>query len=301
MKRIHLILILVLGFVFNSCLKEVSQPIEPSVLKKLRMIPNDPVNIIYLNLKNLKKSKYWKDFLVTDLEIQKKAKNTIFDSLGIDFEKDIDEILIATEWNDVNTLIITLNKSIKDSILKKQLKDHSIFLDEKILLISNDLQRVERIKNQDLENNFTKNPLFRRIINSIHYKNYFWFVTRNTSIFLNLLKDGSSNDEKLENLFRSLNFINFSLKFEKDVSINSHWECVDEYKANLLRGVLNGIISALILTEPDDPFVKELSKADLYVENKGVDFQLSISKDKINELRQSIIANKLKRLSKYEQ
>ncbi len=116
-----------------------------------------------------------------------------------------------------------------------------------------------------------------------------------------MLKDGSKNDEKIENLLRSINFINFSLKFDKDVSINSHWECIDEYKANLLRGVLNGIISALILTEPNDPFVKELSKVDLYVENKGVDFQLSISKDKIDELRQSMIANKLKRITKDEQ
>lgn len=300
MTRTYLVLFLILGFVFDSCLKEVSQPIEPSVLKKLRLIPNDPVNIIYFNLKNLKKSTYWKDFLVKDLEIQEKTRKSIFDSLGIDFEKDIDEILIATEWNDVNTFIITLNKSINHLELKNQLREYSTFLDDRILLISNDLHRVEKIKTQEFENNFTKNPLFRRIINSIQYKNYFWFVTRNTSIFLNLLKDGSENDKKLENLFRSINFINFSLKFDKDVSINSHWECVDEYKANLLRGVLNGIISALILTEPDDPFVKELSKADLYVESKGVDFQLSISKDKIYELRQSIIANKLKRIAKDE-
>ncbi|MGB9665529.1 MAG: hypothetical protein ACPL25_11525 [Ignavibacteria bacterium] len=301
MTRTYLVSFLILGFVFNSCLKEVSQPIEPSVLKKLRLIPNDPVNIVYLNLKNLKKSKYWKDFLENDLEIHRKTKKTIFDSLGIEFEKDIDEIIIATEWNDVNTFIITLSKDSKIIDLRDRLIGYSTFLNDKVLLISNDSQRVEKIKNQDFENNFTKNPLFRRIINSIQYKNYFWFVTRNTSIFLNLLKDGSKNDEKIENLLRSINFINFSLKFDKDVSINSHWECIDEYKANLLRGVLNGIISALILTEPNDPFVKELSKVDLYVENKGVDFQLSISKDKIDELRQSMIANKLKRITKDEQ
>lgn len=291
---------IVLGFIFNSCLKEVSEPIEPAVLKKLRLIPTDPVNVIYLNFKNLKKSKYWNDLLVKDLAVKEKTSKIIFDSLGVDFERDIDEIIIATEWNDFQTFIITLNKAYRNLELKQQFNDFKILLDDKILFITNDSQRIEQVENNQFENSFTRNPLFRRIINSIQYKDYFWFVTRNTSIFLNLMKDGSKNDEKIENLFRSINFINFSLKFDKDLSINSHWECVDEYKANLLRGILNGIISALILTEPNDPFVNELSRANLYIENKGVDIQLKISKERVNELRQSIIANKLKRITEYE-
>ncbi len=159
MTRTYLVSFLILGFVFNSCLKEVSQPIEPSVLKKLRLIPNDPVNIVYLNLKNLKKSKYWKDFLENDLEIHRKTKKTIFDSLGIEFEKDIDEIIIATEWNDVNTFIITLSKDSKIIDLRDRLIGYSTFLNDKVLLISNDSQRVEKIKNQDFENNFTKSTI----------------------------------------------------------------------------------------------------------------------------------------------
>lgn len=300
MARLYIVLMIVLGFIFNSCLKEVSEPIEPAVLKKLRLIPTDPVNVIYLNFKNLKKSKYWNDLLVKDLAVKEKTSKIIFDSLGVDFERDIDEIIIATEWNDFQTFIITLNKAYRNLELKQQFNDFKILIDDKILFITNDSQRIEQVENNQFENSFTRNPLFRRIINSIQYKDYFWFVTRNTSIFLNLMKDGSKNDEKIENLFRSINFINFSLKFDKDLSINSHWECVDEYKANLLRGILNGIISALILTEPNDPFVNELSRANLYIENKGVDIQLKISKERVNELRQSIIANKLKRITEYE-
>lgn len=300
MARLYIVLMIVLGFIFNSCLKEVSEPIEPAVLKKLRLIPTDPVNVIYLNFKNLKKSKYWNDLLVKDLAVKEKTSKIIFDSLGVDFERDIDEIIIATEWNDFQTFIITLNKAYRNLELKRQFNDFKILIDDKILFITNDSQRIEQVENNQFENSFTRNPLFRRIINSIQYKDYFWFVTRNTSIFLNLMKDGSKDDEKIENLFRSINFINFSLKFDKDLSINSHWECVDEYKANLLRGILNGIISALILTEPNDPFVNELSRANLYIENKGVDIQLKISKERVNELRQSIIANKLKRITEYE-
>ncbi len=169
------------------------------------------------------------------------------------------------------------------------------------MFITNDERRLEKVNAGNYETSFIKNPLFRRIINSIQYKDYFWFVTRNTSVFLSLLKNGVEKDEKLENLFRSINFINFSIKFDKDMNINSHWECVDEYRGNLLRGVLNGIISMAALTEPNDPFVRELSKADVSLENKGVDINLKLSKDKIELIRQSIIANKLKRITEYEQ
>lgn len=301
MSKQNFVIFLILLISFVSCLKEVSEPIEPSVLKKLKLIPAEPVNVIYLNIKNIKKSKYWKDFVNNDLSVPAQKNKTIFDSLGINFNKDIDEIIIATQWNDVNTYIITLNKPIQLLKESPNLKDFNFrLIDDKILFITNDEERLEKISNGDYETSFVKNPMFRRIINSIHYKDYFWFVTRNTSAFLNLLKNGSEKDEKLENLFRSINFINFSLKFDNDMNINSHWECIDEYRGNLLRGVLNGIISVVALTEPNDPFVKELSKADVSLENKGVDINLKISKDKIDLIRQSIIANKLKRITEYE-
>jgi hypothetical protein len=177
----------------------------------------------------------------------------------------------------------------------------SLIIDDRILFITNDTLRIEKIGNNDYKQSFYNHPLFRRIINSIQYKEHFWFVTRNTSVFLKILKNGNSNDEKLEKLFRSINFINFSLRFDKDLSINSHWECIDDYRANLLRGVLNGIISMAALTEPNDPFVEELSKADIYIESKGVDINLKLSKEKVNQIRNSVIANKLKRITEYEQ
>jgi hypothetical protein len=283
-------------------LKEVSEPIEPSVLKKLKLIPAEPVNIIYVNFKNIIKSKHWKNVFDGDFRFQTQKQKTIFDSLGIDFQKDVDEIIIATQWDDINTFIITLNKSVMGKIKNVDMNDYkSLLIDDRILFITNDTLRIEKIGNDDYKQSFYNHPLFRRIINSIQYKEHFWFVTRNTSVFLKILKNGNSNDEKLEKLFRSINFINFSLRFDKDLSINSHRECIDDYRANLLRGVLNGIISMAALTEPNDPFVEELSKADIYIESKGVDINLKLSKEKVNQIRNSVIANKLKRITEYEQ
>jgi len=301
MFKLNLSIVIVLSISFLSCLKEVSEPIEPAVLKKLKLIPADPVNVIYLNVKNIKKSKYWKEIINDDIVVNQPKNKTIFDTLGIDFNKDIDEIIFASQWDDVNTYIITLNKPIKGKHINLNLENFNyLIIDENILFITNDERNFEKVRLDDYNYSFVKNPLFRRMINSIHYKEHFWFITRNTSLFLKVLRNGNSNDEKLEKLSRSLNFINFSVKLDKDMSINSRWECVDETYANLLRGILNGIISMAALTEPNDPFVKEISKANVLVENKGVDIFLKISKDKIDLIKQSVIANKLKRLTDYE-
>lgn len=301
MLRVVLSFLIISSIFFYSCVKEVSEPIEPAVLKKLKLIPADPINIIYLNIKNIKRTKIGKNFFDNELEFPEQVKKTILDTLGINFNKDVDEMIISTQWDDVNTFILTLNKPVT---LKKQNSEFQdlayYFLEDKILVISNDKESIEKIKAGDFEINFIKHPLFRRIINSLHYKEHFWFVTRNTSVFLKLLKDGSSNDQKVEQLFRAINFINFSLKFDKDLSLNSHWECVDEYRANLLKRVLNGIISIVVLTEPNDPFVKELAKSEFSLVEKGVEFHLKIPSDKIEIIKQSIIANKLKRLAEYE-
>lgn len=296
-----LALLVIFSLTFSSCVKEVSEPIEPSVLKKLKLIPLDPINVIYLNLKTIKRTRLGKELLKNELKFTYENKKTIFDSLGIDFNKDVDEIIFATQWNDINTFIITLNKHVDfdtNKIVTSNLAYY--FPQDRILVFSNDEHKIEKIKAEDFELSFTKNPLFRRMINSIHYKEQFWFVTRNTGAFLRLLKENNSKNEKLENLFQSINFINFSLKLDKDISINSHWECVDEYRANLLKSVLNGIISVVSLTEPNDPFVRELAKSEIYTENKGVEVFIKIPGNKLQEIKQSIIANKLKRLTEYE-
>ncbi len=282
---------------FSSCVKEVSEPIEPSVLKKLKLLPLEPVNVIYLNFNKIKKSKYWKDFVSSDYTTNSNENVKIFDSLGINFIKDIDEIILATEWDGKNTIIISLNKPYQKSELSEVIGDFSLVkLSDRILLIMNDQIRYRKIKEGRFEPSFIEHPHFRRIINSIKYKDHFWFFTRNTAIFLKSLKDNFKESESLENLFRSINFIIFSIKLENDFYLNSHWECTDENKAYLLKSVLNGFISILALTQPNDPFIREISKANFYVDRKGVEILIKFSRKYIDLIRESIIAKKLKEL-----
>ncbi|MCX8056460.1 MAG: hypothetical protein N3F03_02475 [Ignavibacteria bacterium] len=293
--------LIIFSVTISSCLKEVSEPIEPAVLKKLKLIPADPVNIIYLNLKSIKRTKLGKNFLKDNVEFPSNLNQSFFDSLGINFKQDVDEIIIATQWDDINTFIITLNKPLKLDTNNSSIKNTNYtILDDKILVLSNSNERIKEIETGDFENSFTKNPLFRRMINSVHYKEHFWFMTQNKSALLKLLKNGNSDEEKLEKLFYAVRFINFSVKFDRDLNINSHWECIDVAKANLLKSVINGLISALALTEPNDPLVREISKSEIFLENKGVEIFLKISPEKIELIKQSEIKNKIKRLAEHE-
>lgn len=299
-KLAFAILISVL-LLLSSCIKEVSQPLEPSMVKKLRLLPYDPINIIYVNFKNLKKSGLLKDTVYNPEILNRDFNLSFFDSLGIDFNKDVDDFIVATEWTGVNVIIVTL----KNPVQKKPESNnkhgiHYTTLEDKLLVISNEQEKINEIESGKLEVNFTKNPQFRRMINSLKYKDQFWFMTKNPSLIFGILKNGSLTEEKLENLIKSINFINFSIRFEKNLSISSHWECIDERKAYLLSSVLNGIVSVIALTEPNDPIVNDLVGADIYVENKGVETSIKIPKRKIDLIKNSIIMNKLKRISEYE-
>lgn len=285
----------------SSCIKEVSQPLEPSMVKKLRLLPYDPINIIYVNLKNLKKSGLFKDTVYNPEILNREFNLSFFDSLGIDFNKDVEDFIVATEWTGSNVIILTL-KTLAKNKLGSSNKPGIYFttLEDKLLVISNDQERIKDIESGNIGINFTKNPQFRRIINSLKYKDKFWFMTKNPSVIFGILKNGSLKEEKLENLIKSISFINFSIRFEKNLSISSHWECVDERKAYLLSSVLNGIVSVIALTEPNDPIVNDLAGADIYVENKGVETSIKIPKRKIDLIKNSIVMNKLKRINEYE-
>lgn len=299
-KLASAILISVL-LLLSSCIKEVSQPLEPSMVKKLRLLPYDLINIIYVNLKNLKKSGLLKDTVYNPEILNGDFNLSFFDSLGIDFNKDVDDFIVATEWTGVNVIIVTLKNPVQK---KPESNDkhgiHYTTLEDKLLVISNEQEKINEIESGALEVNFTKNPQFRRMINSLKYKDQFWFMTKNPSLIFGILKNGSLTEEKLENLIKSINFINFSIRFEKNLSISSHWECIDERKAYLLSSVLNGIVSVIALTESNDPIVNDLVGADIYVENKGVETSIKIPKRKIDLIKNSIIMNKLKRISEYE-
>ncbi len=295
--KLNTIVLVILLVGLSSCVKEVSQPIEPSVLKKLKLVPEDPQIIIYYNHKRVKSLPNWSKFLQENLG-SKLQQKTIFDSLGIDFNKDVEEIIVASEWNGNNTYILTVKDTsgLHNKFFDFRDKFFFEFIDSKIIFITNDVERIKKIKLNENDVNFFKNPNFRRIINSILYKEHFWIYTSNLNFLLNIMRNGIKDDAKLNSLLNSIKFINLSLRLDKDVSFSSHWECIDNAKAYLLRGILNGLISALALAYPDDLFIQELSMMDVYVENNGVETVLKISRKKIEQLRKSVINEKIKRM-----
>lgn len=286
----------------TSCVKEVSQPIDPELLGKLKLLPLEPQNIIYLNLKKIKKNQYWMKKFPTEDSF--KVFTSLFEESilpGLNFEQDIDEIIIATEWNNIKTWILTLRDTSVFTKIKFDSLNQIYFYRKspKDIILSNDRMRIEEIRAGNLDLTFLKNPLYRRMVNTIHYKDQFWFLTRNSKVLLKLFQNGNNEyDEKLANLFSSINFINISINLDKLANINSHWECADEYRAQLLNGLLNGIVSAYILTQPNDPLTNKLGTTEISTNEKSVELNLKLNRNEFEVIKNSEVINKLKRILK---
>lgn len=300
-KKVYISTLLLFLFI-TSCVKEVSQPIEPELLNKLKLLPLEPQNIAYLNLKRIKNSQFWgeqyklwENFKDFDLLL----KQSILTDLN--FKEDIDEIILANEWNGVNTLILTLkDTSVFNKIKSDSLKQTYFYKkDPKVVIFSNSKKRIDEISSGNLDLSFLQNPLYRRMVNSIRYKAQFWFLTRNSTILLKMLQNGNNElDKKLANLCSSINFINFSINFEKVANMNSHWGCADEYRTQLLYGLINGIVSAYILTQSNDPLTKKLGSVKIFTNEKSVELSLKLNRNEFEELKKSLVINKLKRIMK---
>lgn len=137
------------------------------------------------------------------------------------------------------------------------------------------------------------------MVNTIHYKNQYCFLTQNSKVLLKLFQNGDKEcDEKLANLFSFINFINISINLDKLANINSHWEYADEYRAQLLNGLLNGIVSANILIQPNDSLTNKLGTTEISTNEKSFELNLKLNRNEFEVIKNSDVVNKLKRILK---
>lgn len=300
--------LIVLLILISSCSREVPQPIDISIKERFKYLPYDPQIVIYFNVKEVRKTPFWKNFIETQLEENRKNQLDDFVKLtGLSLEKDIDEVILANEWNESATIIVNGNFSpqkIEEYFQQKSSSDKRIkdlkfkIIDEKTIIAVNTKERLSSIENSGHEKSIVDNPEYLSIINSVRFKNQFWIATTQSSVVSELIEHGASiiKNEKVRELTNSIRYINLSTKFRDDILINSNWQCTDETKAALLKSVLNGIVSMITLTSPNDQFVNELSQMDIYLNGKSVELELKIPEDKIKELRESKLKDKIKLL-----
>ncbi len=291
----------------SSCGRENPQPIDISVKERFKFLPYDPQIIIYFNLKEIRKTPFWKNFIESQLE--EKRKNQLDEFVrftGLSLEKDVDELILANEWNESSTIIV--NGNISPEKVKKYFEQNSSagergslrikIIDEQTIIAVNNEERLKSLEGLESEKSILDNDGYMSIINSTRFKNQFWIATTQSSVVSELIEKGTAitKNEKVRELTNSIRHINLSAKFNDGIVINSNWQCKDEASAVLLKSVLNGIISMVTLTSPNDQFVNELSQMDILLNGKSVELEMKISEDKIKEIRNSKLKDRIKLL-----
>jgi len=291
----------------SSCGRENPKPIDISMKERFKFLPYDPQIIIYFNLIETRKTPFWENFIESQLEEKRKNQLDEFVKLtGLSFEKDVDELILANEWNESSTIIVNGNVSpekIKNYFEKNssssKVKSLKIkIIDKQTLIAVNNEERFKTLENLEKEKSILDNDSYMSIINSTRFKNQFWIATTQSSVVSQLIEKGAAitKNEKVRELTNSIRHINLSAKFNDGIVINSNWQCKDEASAVLLKSVLNGIVSMVTLTSPNDQFINELSQMDIFLTGKSVELEMKISKENIKEIRNSKFKDRIKLL-----
>jgi hypothetical protein len=293
--------------IISSCARENPQPIDVSMKERFKYLPYDPQILIYFNLKEIWKTSFRENFFETQLEEKRKNQLDEFVKFtGLNLEKDVDELILANEWSESSTIIVKGNISpdkIKEYFNQKSSSNRNNqlkfkIIDEHTIIAVNNNERYVSIENLGREKSILSNHEYMSIINSTRYKDQFWIATTQSSVVSELIEKGAAiaKKEKVRELTNSIRHINLSAKFNDGIEINSNWQCKDEASAVLLKSVLNGIVSMATLTSPNDQLVNELSRMDIFLNGKNVELEMKISEEKIKEIRNSKLKDRIKLL-----
>lgn len=308
MRRIVFIAYVV-NLLLSGCTKEPRLPLQHSVKEQFQYLFNDPQIIIYFNAKEIRKTPYWEKIIKSQISGQKNSQlDEFINQTGLSFENGIDEMILANEWNDKTVMILNGDfnaQKVKEyfstkHFLKKNFNFH--FPNERTIVVSNDSMWIFNIASGKKYSPFLDNKDYIDIIDAVKFKNQFWIATNQNSVASELIAKGAkvlnprpfTENEKVKELTNSIRYINLSAKFGTDVNVNSYWQCTDELKAALLKSVMNGLISFITLTSPNDPLINEIANADVSLNYKSVEINLTIPENKLKEIRNSSIKDKIK-------
>ncbi|MCX8011127.1 MAG: hypothetical protein N3A61_08245 [Ignavibacteria bacterium] len=300
MKRVYFYFIILLAFTTNFfCGEKKIEPLNVAIKERFKFLPKNPQMLIYLNLGEIKKTDFWKNQNAEDVVSSRSERLKEFEEkTGLRIEKDINELILALEWNEKITLILNGNFNRiqlrgfldEDSSVtsKKDLEIH--FIDNNTVIATNDIERLEQIKLNRISNSLLDNKIFMKGIEKIRFKNQFWLATNQGMTALSLFekKINLNGNTKIKELINSINFVNLSAELSSDVTVNSLWFCINEEKADLLRSVINGTLALLKLASPNDKLIEELAKADIESESNIVEIKINLSNNLIDTLRNTI-------------
>ncbi len=309
MKKYFYYISLALIFVFGCSKPHKLYPVSNDQTELLKLLPYQTEFLIYANFNNIRKSDYLNQFLKNSFENRQSGKwlSDFESKTGVGLKSGVNEIMIATSWENNNSIIVSFDKNLSKiknyfndknkfdvdksggrTIYhpKKNVKTIFTFVNDSLLLILNNdeyLKNISELPSKSL----AENKNFIRIIENIHSKKYYWLATNNGSYAAELFNRILLKYKKLpvRSLIKTIRNITLSVDVKNGLNIESVWGCESSKDARLLASAIRGAISMDILTKENYKLGKILDKTDVDVGKNIIYLELYLTKDDISALK----------------
>lgn len=309
MKKVILLFLVVL--VFFGCSKKEAPGIFSEIHKEsLGYLPEDSQFILYMNLNELRKSEFGKEYFESTADDTAMIGwlNEFETATGVGIESGIAEFFTAATWSNNNIWVIYIDKNfdkVKNYFNSAKQFNQIELAGEKVytydknrllriyfagkskIIISNNsdyLVEIIKTKNRSVK----ENEDFLKIINNIKYKSHYWMATNTGGYAAALVErlaksNGSISGSQILNTIQS---ITVSAKFDENVTVASDWLCKSTKDAMLLSTAMKGAIALGIFNNGNEAMNLIFKKVNIGYSSRFVDLNLSLNKNDIKELKQ---------------
>ncbi len=311
-------ILLLVGVLAWQCGGEKETTVAQGVTAEFARFPGSPFALGYMNIDDIRNSDF-QEYL------DKKMNNPLFmdedyrnfeELTGLEIRRDIDQIFIALEepqksdepeflmvvkgrFNPEKIVDYIKKQDEKQKLVSEEYKEFTIyssqekdmgfsFADES-RMVAGKMKLLKKYLDgfQDSSENRAINSQLKAQIQSIRYKDGAWFVMSTEGIVNKMMNEFSDSPRarQFEGL-RSLQQLNFSMKFDKMMHFNGVGVFSQAQNAELFRDMIRGFIATAKLTMSGDrSLVDILNKVNVTNDDKRVAVKFELSPREIEKLQ----------------
>ncbi len=308
-------LFILITFLITGCSKhEAPENFSELHIESLNFLPEDSQFILYMNLNELRKSEFGREYFETTADDTAMIGwlNEFENATGVGIESGISEFFTAATWSNNNIWVIHIDKNFEEvkkyfntdkQFSRIELEGESVysydrnrllriyFAGKSQIIISNNSEYLSLIikkKNRSVK----ENENFLKIIKNIKYKNHYWMATNTGGYAAALVERLSKSNGSIagSQILNTIQSITLSAQFDDGVTVASDWLCKDGKDAMLLSTAMKGAIAMGIFNNGNDALNMLLKKVNISYNSSFVDLNLSLTKSDIKKIKQ--ITNK---------
>lgn len=295
-------------FLFVSCgTKTSTDKISSSQWELFGFLPYNTESVLYINFDNLKKSDYSFEKIFSTKDSSGSWINKFEEQSGVDLNKDISEIIIASAEDGQNVFLIRFKddfRKVRDYfnkspvflrnkiggketyILKQNPSSQMYFPKSSILLMASGKTLF-----QDLLSNKGKrlkdNTKIISIVGNIKSKQNIWLAEDNGSLAADLFKRfaGKNSNVLSPKILSAVKNISLSADFSEGIKVESALGCRSAGDAYLLTSAVEGAKTMKIISRKDEKLGEIFNKMDIKREGELIRFRVALTEQELNDLK----------------